>query len=202
PGVGAARAPLATPAGGPADRAGWAPAEGLEAFACPRQASPWVGRRACNLVMVLGSSIERLSFERVAQLVEEIDSSIRAVVIEDGAEWEERGPRRPTLVFSLGMLRHSPRVPACVRSGRPLSKSQEYAILEGAGLPVPRWVTLEEGQRPDLSGLGEYVVRKPDHGAKGAHVRLVRRDRVRWKPVVTSAAGPSPRLLVQEFVYT
>ena len=30
----------------------------------------------------------------------------------------------------------------------------------------------------------------------------MRRDRVRWKPVVTSAAGPSLRLLVQEFVYT
>jgi hypothetical protein len=66
---------------------------------------------------------------------------------------------------------------------------------------VPRWTTLEEGMAPDLSGFGEYVVRKPDYGAKGAEVRIVRRDRVRWKPVVTSAAGPSPRLLVQQFVY-
>jgi hypothetical protein len=61
---------------------------------------------------------------------------------------------------------------------------------------------LEDGVQPDLSGFGAYVVRKPDYGAKGAEVRIVRRERVRWKPVVTSAAGPSPRLLVQEFVYT
>jgi len=45
-------------------------------------------------------------------------------------------------------------------------------------------------------------VRKPDYGAKGAEVRIVKRERVRWKRVVTSAAGPSPALLVQEFIYT
>ena len=50
--------------------------------------------------------------------------------------------------------------------------------------------------------LAIIVVRKPDYGAKGAEVRIVKRERVRWKRVVTSAAGPSPALLVQEFIYT
>jgi glutathione synthase/RimK-type ligase-like ATP-grasp enzyme len=75
-------------------------------------------------------------------------------------------------------------------------------MLAKAGIPVPRWVTLREGDIPNLDGFGNYVVRKPDYGAKGAEVRIVKRGRVRWKQVVTSAAGPSPTLLVQEFIYT
>lgn len=75
-------------------------------------------------------------------------------------------------------------------------------ILAKAGIAVPRWVALRENEMPNLAGFGEYVVRKPDYGAKGAEVRIVKRERVRWKRVVTSAAGPSPTLLVQEFIYT
>jgi glutathione synthase/RimK-type ligase-like ATP-grasp enzyme len=83
-----------------------------------------------------------------------------------------------------------------------LSKSEEYSVLARAGISVPRWVTLREDELPNLEGFGAYVVRKPDYGAKGAEVRIVKRERVRWKRVVTSAAGPSPTLLVQEFIYT
>jgi len=171
-------------------------------FACPPGRSPLHGRCACNLVMVLGRDEDRPSFERVAHLVAELDPSIRALVVIDAPGWEAEVPPRPTLVFSPVLLRHRPRIAARVCCGYPLAKSEEYRILERAGIPVPRWTPLDEGQTPDLSGFGAYVVRKPDHGAKGAEIRIVRRDRVRWKPVVTSAAGPSPRLLVQEFVYT
>ncbi len=171
-------------------------------FGCPRQPSALVGRRACNLVVVLGADDDRDSFERVARIVAELDPAIDTRVVKDVPGWDEGLAPRPTLVVSSGLLRHRPALPARVCCGYPLAKSEEYRILERAGLPVPRWVALEEGRVPDLAGFGRYVVRKPDHGAKGAEVRIVRRDRVRWKHVVTSAAGPSPRLLVQEFVYT
>lgn len=171
-------------------------------FDCPHLASPLFGRRPCNLVMVLGADDDRDSFERVARFVGEFDPAIRTFVVDDTAGWEAGLPPRPTLVFSPAVLRHRPATPVRVCCGYPLAKSEEYRILEQAGIPVPHWITLEEGKAPDLSGFGNYVVRKPDYGAKGAEIRIVRRDRVRWKPVVTAAAGPSPRLIVQEFVYT
>jgi len=175
---------------------------GAAGFGCPCRASPLFGRRDCNLVIVLGVDDDRDSFERAAGMVSAFDPAVRPRVVADAPGWEAGLPLRPTLVVSPGLLRHRPAMPAHVCCGYPLAKSEEYRILERAGVPVPQWVTLEDGKEPDLSRLGRYVVRKPDYGAKGAEIRIVRRSRVRWKPVVTSAAGPSPRLLVQEFVYT
>jgi amino acid adenylation domain-containing protein len=160
------------------------------------------GHRRCNLVLVLGPDVDRDSLERAARTVAEIDDRIDARVVADVPGWDAGLAPLPTLVVSPGLLRHRPAMPAQVCCGFPLAKSEEYRILERAGIPVSKWVVLEDGVQPDLSGFGAYVVRKPDYGAKGAEVRIVRRERVRWKPVVTSAAGPSPRLLVQEFVYT
>jgi hypothetical protein len=152
--------------------------------------------------LVLGPDVDRDSLERAARTVAEIDDRIDARVVADVPGWDAGLVPLPTLVVSPGLLRHRPALPAQVCCGYPLAKSEEYRILERAGIPVSKWVVLEDGVQPDLSGFGAYVVRKPDYGAKGAEIRIVRRERVRWKPVVTSAAGPSPRLLVQEFVYT
>jgi amino acid adenylation domain-containing protein len=160
------------------------------------------GQHCCNLVLVVGPDVDRDSLERAARTVAEMDDRIDARVVADVPGWDAGLVPRPTLVVSPGLLRHRPALPGQVCCGYPLGKSDEYQILERAGIPVPKWVALEEGVQPDLSGFGPYVVRKPDYGAKGAEVRIVRRERVRWRPVVTSAAGPSPRLLVQEFVYT
>ncbi|HUH94709.1 MAG TPA: non-ribosomal peptide synthetase [Casimicrobiaceae bacterium] len=175
---------------------------GAAAFGCPRRASPLFGRRDCNLAIVLGVDDDRESFERAAGMVSEFDPAVRTRVVADTPGWDVGLPLQPSLVVSPGLLRHRPAMPAHVCCGYPLAKSEEYRILERAGVPVPHWVTLEEGKEPDLSRFGRYVVRKPDYGAKGAEIRIVRRNRVRWRSVVTSAAGPSPRLLVQEFVYT
>ena len=142
------------------------------------------------------------AYERLARFVEEFDPTIHTVIVEDKPGWSAELPNRPTFFFSPALIRNRPRIPGRIACGYPLSKSEEYSILAEAGISVPRWVTLREGELPNLEGFGDYVVRKPDYGAKGAEVRIVKRKRVRWKPVVTSAAGPSPALLVQEFIYT
>jgi amino acid adenylation domain-containing protein len=171
-------------------------------FACPKTASPLFGTRHCNLVLFLGDDGDRDSYERAARLVEEFDPMIYTEIVEDKPGWSVKLPSRPTLFFSPALIRNRPRIPGCISCGYPLSKSEEYGILAEAGISVPRWVTLREHEQPNLDGFGNYVVRKPDYGAKGAEVRIVKRGRVRWKRVVTSAAGPSPTLLVQEFIYT
>jgi len=186
---------------GSAGKAG-VPAIVMDEFGCPTAPSPLFGVRRCNLVLVLGEHAERESIERLARLVEEFDPSIETALVVDEPRWRMDLPARPTLVFSPALVRNQPQIPGRICCGYPLSKSEEYAALTKIGIPVPRWIALREGETPDLEGFGDYVVRKPDYGAKGAEVRIVRRDRVRWKRVVTSAAGSSPTLLVQQFVYT
>jgi len=171
-------------------------------FACPNNPSPLFGTRQCNLVLFLGDDGDRDSFERLACFVEEFDPTIHTVIVEDKPGWWVELPNRPTFFFSPALIRNRPRIPGRIACGYPLSKSEEYSILAAAGISVPRWVTLREDELPNLKGFGDYVVRKPDYGAKGAEVRIVKRGRVRWKRVVTAAAGPSPALLVQKFIYT
>ncbi len=170
-------------------------------FACPQSPSILFGKRRCNLVIVTGLK-ELESFERIAGWVEELDSTIQTRVVESLSEQAMRSPYLPTLFFSTSLIKSKSKTPGKVFCGFPLSKSEEYTILSKAGVPVPCWSVLEEGVSPDLGNFGDYVIRKPDYGAKGAEVRIVRRDRVRWKSVTTSATGLSPKLLVQDFIYT
>lgn len=171
-------------------------------FSCPREPSPLFGRRDCNLIMFLAPDCDAESFENLAKLVTELDPAIYTMVIEDKPQATPAIPRRPTLFFAPALIRNRPVDPGRVICGYPLSKSEEYAVLGQVGIPIPRWTKLGENEPPDLDGFGNYVVRKPDYGGKGAEVRIVKRERVRWKPTVTSAAGPSPTLIVQEFIYT
>src|SRR5206468_4003725 len=46
------------------------------AFHCPTGRSPSFGKRPCNLVVVINERFDRASFERVARLVRELDSTI------------------------------------------------------------------------------------------------------------------------------
>jgi glutathione synthase/RimK-type ligase-like ATP-grasp enzyme len=89
-----------------------------------------------------------------------------------------------------------------VFQGKGLSKSEECSRLGAAGMPVPCWALLTPEVSPDTNGLGEYVVMKPDIGGRGADIKIVRRDRVRWREQKTQFAGRSPNWIVQEFIYT
>jgi hypothetical protein len=113
---------------------------------------------------------------------------------------------RPTLAVSFLVPRHFHPSLEALYHGRLMSKSEEYAALESAGIPVPRWTLLHRGEEPCLDGFGEYVVSKPDRGRAGAEVRIRRASRVRRKPRDTGAdqtgAEVFPDLIIQDFVYT
>lgn len=184
------------------DREGTTPQAATQGFHCPRAHSKWFGRRKCNLVIVHNEHFEANGFERVAGHVRELDPCIDVAVVRDSRSTHLSLDSRPTLIFSPTMLRYPPPVQGRVFCGLPLSKSEEYTALEKAGIAVPKWVVFEERETPDLSGFNDFVVRKPDYGGLGAEVRIVRKSRVRWKPITTSAAGTSSRMLIQEFIYT
>ncbi len=171
-------------------------------FHCPRTPSPWFGKRKCNLVIVHNEHFEADSFEQVACYVLELDPCIDVAVVRDSPSTRLELEPRPTLVFSPAMLRYPPPLQARVFCGLPLSKSEEYTALEKAGIVVPKWIILGEGDTPDLSSFDNFVVRKPDYGGLGAAVLIVRKTRVRWKAITTSKMGTSSRMLIQKFVYT
>jgi hypothetical protein len=111
---------------------------------------------------------------------------------------------RPTLTFSPLEIRRFRPIRGPVVQDRVLKKSQEYTVLDNAGVPVPRWALVTKNQQPDLSSFSDYVVTKPDVGGKGADVKIKRRGRVRWKPADAERAKSfgDTDLIVQEFIYT
>lgn len=171
------------------------------AFSCPSSPSALFGKCRCNLFLVAEpNAIE--SFQRTADFLKTFDPAIRTTVLSNTGCPPTKLPDQPSLFFSPSLLKKRPKAATRIFCGYPLSKSEEYAVLASAGIAVPRWTLLEADSPADVRGFGDYLVRKPDYGAKGAEVRIVKKNRVRWKPISTSAAGPSPGLLLQEFIYT
>ncbi|HEY3304677.1 MAG TPA: amino acid adenylation domain-containing protein [Candidatus Binatia bacterium] len=174
----------------------------VSSFHCPQVKSEFFGKRRCNLIILINERFDRASFEQVAAFVRELDPTIDAVVVKDTDSEEIALPQRPTLTFSPALIRHRPRRPGRVFCGYPLSKSQEYEALAKANIAVPRWALLSADDQADLSGFDDYLVRKPNYGGRSAEVLLVRRDRIKWKPITTKSAGTSDSMIVQQFVYT
>ena len=171
-------------------------------FACPKTPSRLFGARQCNLVIVVNERFERQGFEDLARHVREFDPAISALVIRDRALMDVSLPKNPTLIFSPALIRHRPPISGRIFCGYPFSKSEEYVALEKAGIPVPKWTLLSEDKSPDLSDFDDYLVKKPDHGGRGAEVKIVRKTRVKWKPVTTRSAGMSSSFILQRFIHT
>jgi hypothetical protein len=162
-----------------------------------------VRRRNLLLVTYKDGPIEQ-SLGEVARFVREIAPEIRAHVVGDRRYRLQRIPLalRPTLVFSPTPLRRLRLLRGVVYQGRSMPKSREFELLAAQGVPVPRWTRLTEDAKPDLSGFGPYVVVKPEFGMRGGRVRIVRKDRVRWKPEQNPFDPHNRDSLVQEFIYT
>ena len=142
----------------------------------------------------------RESFEAVIHRVRARAPHIDArIVFDKKYRWQSYSwMTRPTLAVSMAPLSRFRLRRGELLTTRRASKVFELERLEGAGLPVPRWQLLREGEAPDLAGYGPYVVLKPNKGSKGAQVKLARRGRVRWKPEYEELGGR----IAQVFIYT
>jgi len=150
----------------------------------------------------------RADFEELAEWTAALDPELLVYVVGDarGADLAAKVPDLPTLTVSIGpLMKFVPRR-GTVLQGQHVAKSTEYRALEAIGVPVPRWVRLLPDQTPSLERFGDYVVTKPDFGARGADVRIERRSHARWAaPRTQLSQGFGGRLnprLAQEFVYT
>ena len=113
----------------------------------------------------------------------------------------------PTVVVSMRPVssrkseRFGPRW-AVVWEQASLDKIQEMTLLERTGIRAPKWAVLRKDTEPDLSGFGDFVVVKPLRGHKGALVRVMRRSRVRCRPLQLNRGAISELSIVQEYVHT
>lgn len=134
-----------------------------------------------NLVLIHRTAVShRASFETVARHVRAYDPGIRTTIVRDRPYHLRRlrFATRPTLVVSPVTLRHFRPWRGAVRQGKELTKSEECAALERAGIAVPRW---RRGPAPDLDGFAPYVVVKPEVGMRGMGVKIMRRERARLR---------------------
>ncbi len=110
---------------------------------------------------------------------------------------------RPTVVVSMLPLRRFFPSWATILANEDIYKVQEYTALERAGIPIPKWTVVRQGEEPDLSGFNEFVVVKPAQGGCGALVRIMRRNRVEWRPLEVKKFNWSHMdLIAQEYVHT
>ena len=162
-------------------------------------------RRLLNLVSSPIVNTDE-DFQELAGWMEQLDPELVVRVVPDVASAANDGPDLPTLTISPGPVRRFRPARGPVLQGLLLPKSAEYRALAAVGAPVPKWQRLLPGRSVDLSGLSEYVVTKPDFGARGADVRVERRALAAWTPPRTELGlqfgGRFNPRLAQDLVYT
>ena len=154
--------------------------------------------RVRRLVLVAHRSLnDHGDFLRIAVRIRREAPDVRPLVLRDDHHPFLRArlalSRRPTLVYSSTRIRRFHPLRGALLQGSRQTKVDELRALERAGVPVPRWKPLTRDAVPDVSELGRYVVMKPDHGGRGADVRIVRFERVRWLEPITKMAADTRR---------
>ena len=142
---------------------------------------------------------------RIGRRIEREAPDLRVTVVRDDRHrWLcARLALRPTLVYSAMELKGLRPLRGAVLQGSARTKVEEMERLERAGLPVPRWRPVtRESAPPDVSGFGPYVVMKPESGKRGADVRIVRSEKVRFLEPHTRVAAGTQRWIVQQYVHT
>lgn len=113
---------------------------------------------------------------------------------------------RPTVSVEFGRAKFFRSLNGPVfRQWRSDEKSDQYRILEKSGVPIPRWSKIEPETRFDVDDWGDYIVVKPDHGVRGAYVRITRTGRVRYKApedLEHDNPGRQNGMIAQQFIYT
>ena len=109
----------------------------------------------------------------------------------------------PTYVIALKPIKRFMPSWAKILQQVKYDKIQEYQLLDQAGIPVPKWTAINQGDVRDLSEFGDYVVTKPAGGCRGAFVRIMRRDRVKWRYLnLEHRRGKSTAIIIQEYIHT
>jgi hypothetical protein len=168
-----------------------------------------VSRARRALILVANPALTTdADFAELAAWITELSPETAVFVLPDveHADTLAQVPDLPTLTVSPAPVRRLRPRRGPLFQGQFVAKSEEYRALEAIGVPVPRWCRLLPGRPVLLDGFGSHVVTKPDFGARGADVRVERRELVKWAPPRTELSeqlgGPWGPRIAQELVYT
>jgi hypothetical protein len=161
-----------------------------------------------NLVEWDAEPATRMHLQKIAARVMEIEPTIRVRVVPHHKksqlallpQWVQ-----PTLSLSLYHVPKRKWLPGRFVTGLRLLKQEEYARLDAAGIPVPKWCVIVPSTRLDPDEWGPYVIEKPAAGATGAEVRVRKTERVRYQrqeEYPLEHPGRYGPMLAQRFVYT
>ncbi len=163
--------------------------------------------RVLNLITNPGNNTER-DFAELATWISELSPQTLVFVLPDApdADCLASVPDLPTVTVSFVPVRRLRPRRGPLLQGQHVAKTEDCRALDAIGVPVPRWTRLLPGRKPDLDGFGQFVVTKPDFGARGADVRIERKKVAKWTPPRTTLSAQfggafNPRV-AQEFVYT
>jgi hypothetical protein len=167
-------------------------------------------RAQFNLVLVIWAPHERTEADisQIAKRVTELRPNVRTFVVQHHKINQLKLVRtwgQPTLSLSFYCLDKRKLLPGRFVNGQLLLKHGEYARLDAAGIPVPRWTIITPDTRLDPVEWGPYVVEKPSAGRRGAQVRIRKTNRVRYVAPETMSEGNLGRegpMLAQRFIYT
>ncbi len=163
-----------------------------------------------NLVLVLWSdhALTRRQIMQIAESIPRYDPSVRPIVVP-----HHKLPQlkliplwtQPTLSVSFFSLATRKLLPGRLLCGIRLHKHGEYARLDAAGIPVPRWTVVTPETKFDPDIWGPYIVEKPSAGRLGALVRIRKTTRMRFTPPESMPAdhyGRDGPMIAQQFIYT
>ncbi len=129
-----------------------------------------------NLVMVYAkNALDVEDFEKIARRINKIANHIQVYIHLDeppGPEYLSELEQRKTFVFPPMQLNAFSVNRGRVCAGRPMQKSEQLLRLQLAGVPVPRWTSLDRGKRFNPEDWGEYVVIKPEIGSRARGVKI------------------------------
>lgn len=178
--------------------------------AARERTDPQGGKREISLLLHhYPRAISRSDFDGIAERIHARAPDIHVEVL--GTDRPHviaalRAARRPTVSVEFNRAKFFRCLRGRVfRQWRTGKKSDQYRLLEAAGLPVPKWAPITPGIVLDPSQWGEHVVEKPDHGQRGAYVRVKRTRRVRYRgaeDLQDDNPGRSGGMIAQKLVYS
>lgn len=147
----------------------------------------------------------------IARHVRDIDPRIETFVVDwsqHASYTRRRAAGKPTLIVSPSPLGPFQPRRGMIYQGRRIEKTEQLALLEQAGVAVPRTALLTPGLTLDPADWGDVVIVKPSHiptSSRGAGIHLMRTERVRYRtpkeypPGHPGRAGP---IFIQQFIDT
>ncbi|MEM8587737.1 MAG: hypothetical protein AAGG65_06710 [Pseudomonadota bacterium] len=143
----------------------------------------------------------RSDFDAMARRIhaEAFDIVVKVLATDRPHPWTMlNAAARPTVSVEFHRAKFTPCLRGKVfRQWRRGSKSGQYRVLEAAGISVPQWAPVTPVTRLDPVDWGDYVVEKPDCGARGTYVRVKRTSRVRYKdPETMEEDNPGRRACI------